>query len=88
MLSTIVFDPWITGSAQPKLTGEGLGSIPIPVPPDSERPAILAEANGASSRLDLLITKVRTAINRLKELRTALISAAVTGTIDVRKEVA
>ena len=32
--------------------------------------------------------KVRDAIDRLKELRTALISAAVTGKIDVREEVA
>jgi hypothetical protein len=33
-------------------------------------------------------TKVREAIDRLKELRTALISAAVTGKIDVREEAA
>ena len=31
-----------------------------------------------------LVAKVRDAIERLKELRTALISAAVTGKIDVR----
>ena len=34
--------------------------------------------------LDALVAKVRDAIDRLKELRTALISAAVTGKIDVR----
>jgi len=36
--------------------------------------------------VDALVAKVRDAIDRLKELRTALISAAVTGKIDVREE--
>jgi hypothetical protein len=39
------------------------------------------------SKLDALISKVREAIDRLREYRTALISAAVTGKIDVRGEV-
>ena len=43
---------------------------------------------GETARIDALIAKVRDAIDRLKELRTALISAAVTGKIDVREEVA
>ena len=34
-----------------------------------------------------LVAKVREAIDRLKELRIALVSAAVTGKIDVRKAV-
>ena len=39
-----------------------------------------------TARIDALIAKVREAGDRLKELRTALISAAVTGKIDVREE--
>jgi hypothetical protein len=35
-----------------------------------------------------MVANTREAIDRLKELRTALISAAVTGKIDVREEVA
>lgn len=86
VLASIIFDPWITGSAQPKLTGEKLGSIPLPVPPADERTAILGKCGVTSSALHSLIAKVRDAIDRLKELRTALISAAVTGKIDVREE--
>ncbi len=41
-----------------------------------------------ASEIDALISKVREAIDRLKEFRTALISAAVTGKIDVREEAA
>lgn len=41
-----------------------------------------------TARIDTLIGKVRKSINLLREYRTALISAAVTGEIDVREEVA
>jgi type I restriction enzyme, S subunit len=41
-----------------------------------------------TARIDALVAKVRTAIDRLRELCTALISAAVTGKIDVREEAA
>jgi type I restriction enzyme, S subunit len=88
VLASIVFDPWITGSAQPKLTGDALGSIPLPVPAADEQTTILAKCSHAASESHSLITKVRDAIDRLQELRTALISAAVTGKIDVREEVA
>jgi len=37
-----------------------------------------------TGRIDGLIEKVRTVVERLGEYRTALISAAVTGKIDVR----
>ncbi len=37
-----------------------------------------------TAKLDALIAKVTLAIERLREYRTALISAAVTGKIDVR----
>jgi len=49
-----------------------------------EQRAIAAFLDRETIRIDALITKVLEAIARLKELRTALISAAVTGRIDVR----
>jgi type I restriction enzyme S subunit len=51
-----------------------------------EQRAIAAFLDRETARIDTLIAKVREAIERLKELRTALISAAVTGKIDVRGE--
>ena len=88
VLASIVFDPWISGSAQPKLTLESLGTIPIPIPPLSERVVIHARVDARIARLDLLIATIKNAIEHLRELRTALIAAAVTGKIDVREEVA
>lgn len=58
------------------------------VPPLLEQRAIATFLDQESSRIDDLVAKVRVAIERLKELRIALISAAVTGKIDVRGEAA
>jgi type I restriction enzyme S subunit len=60
----------------------------IVLPPIAEQRAIAAFLDRETARIDALIANVREAIERLKELRTALISAAVTGKIDVREEVA
>jgi len=58
------------------------------IPPKGEQRAITAFLDCETAKLDALVAKVRDAIDRLKELRTALISAAVTGKIDVREKVA
>lgn len=64
----------------------GRGRAAIPLPPQPEQQEIAAFLDSATSTLDSLIRKVGDGIYRLKELRTALISAAVTGKIDVREE--
>jgi type I restriction enzyme, S subunit len=56
----------------------------IAIPSHGEQRTIAAFLDRETAKLDALIIKVREAIARLKELRTALISAAVTGKIDVR----
>jgi type I restriction enzyme S subunit len=60
----------------------------VVLPSTTEQRGIAAFLDRETARLDTLIAKVRDAIERLKELRTALISAAVTGKIDVREEIA
>ena len=58
-----------------------------PLPPLNEQRAIADFLDWETARIDALVAKVREAIERLKELRAALISAAVTGKIDVREAV-
>ena len=60
----------------------------IPVPPGVEQQAIADYVDGESEKADRLIAKIHEAIERLSELRDAIISAAVTGRIDVREELA
>ena len=84
-LESIDLMPFITGSAQPKLTSEALNALVICVPPTSdERAAIQEHIVFETARIDTLTTEAKRAIDLLQERRTALISAAVTGQIDVR----
>ena len=77
-----------TGSTIPTMTQEGIGKLPFPHPPLPEQAAIAAYLDLETARLDALVGKVADAVERLQEYRTALITAAVTGKIDVRKEIA
>ena len=54
------------------------------LPPISEQPDIVAFLDEKTSEIDILIQEAARAITLLKERRAALISAAVTGKIDVR----
>jgi type I restriction enzyme S subunit len=76
------------GGTRDRVSRSMLGAIRVQKPPLPEQRAIAAFLDRETSRIDALVAKVREAIERLKELRTALISAAVTGKIDVREEVA
>ena len=58
--------------------------IPLAVPPIDEQKQIVKYLDKETAKIDILIEKCETAIELLKERRTALISAAVTGKIDVR----
>ena len=60
-----------------------LGNIRVPIPPLPEQRAIAAYLDEETAKLDALVAKVETAIERLQEYRTALITAAVTGKIQV-----
>jgi type I restriction enzyme S subunit len=56
----------------------------LALPPLGEQREIVAHLNRVTSKLDTLIATAETAITLLQERRAALISAAVTGKIDVR----
>ena len=60
----------------------------VPIPPVEDQSAIVAYLNRETAKLDALTGKIQEAIEKLREYRAALISAAVTGKIDVREEVA
>ena len=67
----------------------GMGIIErlyVIAPSVKEQYIIVGHLDRETSKIDELIAKVTEAIERLKEYRTALISAAVVGKIDVREE--
>lgn len=63
---------------------EGFENLPVIVPTTQEQEAISEFINLKSKQFDLLVSKAEQAIEIMQERRTALISAAVTGKIDVR----
>lgn len=72
-----------SGGGQPNISQDKIRSLKIPCPSVTEQQAIAAFLERETSKIDALSAKVTTVIERLKEYRTALISSAVTGKIDV-----
>jgi type I restriction enzyme S subunit len=87
VLNCVDYSAFIDGTTRDKLTQADMNAIPIQCPGRPEQRAIAAFLDRETAKIDALIAKVREAIERLKEYRTALISAAVTGKIDVREAV-
>ena len=62
-----------------------IANIYIALPPLAEQRAIVAHLDEKCGKIDQLKAKAERGIELLKERRSALISAAVTGKIDVRE---
>jgi type I restriction enzyme S subunit len=69
---------------QPSFRMEDLYACAIALPPTDEQSAIVAFLDSELFKFDTLTAEAQRAIDLLQERRTALISAAVTGQIDVR----
>lgn len=75
------------GHGTKALRMENWVSIELPVPPLHEQLAIIAMLDIQTARIDSLAEKTARSIELLKERRSALITAAVTGQIDLREAV-
>jgi type I restriction enzyme S subunit len=67
------------------ISKSSISDVLLPAPPLPEQKQITQFLDRETAKIDNLITKTKTSIDYLKEYRTALISAAVTGKIDVRE---
>lgn len=72
--------------AMPKINRESLADLVVAVPPTAEQQKIASAIEARLPRVDTVIEKVNASITLLKERRSALITAAVTGQIDLREE--
>ena len=73
-----------TGVTRYGIPKSSIGEARLPVPPLSEQRAIADFVDRETERVDDLIVKTEAAIERLREYRSAIIDAAVTGRIDTR----
>ena len=71
------------GGTKGALTCEDIANVRVPVPPIDEQCAIVAHITNKTSKLDRLRIATENTTALLRERRTALVSAAVTGLIDV-----
>lgn len=74
-----------TSQSMQKVSQRDIRELRISVPPLDEQRRITAYLDEQTSKVDTLIAKTERFIQLSKERRTALITAAVTGQIDVRK---
>ena len=89
--STVIFAQMEAGALGATIRGVNIRDLKralIPAPPRGEQEAIATFLVRETAKIDELVGKIQEAVERLQELRTALISAAVTGKIDVREEAA
>ncbi len=70
------------GTTFMELSRDELGAFKIPYPPAQEQSAIAAFLDHETARIDALVQKTERSIDLLREKRSALITAAVTGAID------
>ena len=77
----------MVGSTFKRINVGQIREFAIACPPPEEQDAIANYCDEASTTLTVATERITDSISRLNEYRTALISAAVTGQIDVREEV-
>ncbi|NLM30991.1 MAG: restriction endonuclease subunit S [Methanomicrobiales archaeon] len=75
------------GSTMDNLNTSILSRIPVVLPPLAEQKAIMKRIIFGVGQIDEILSSVSETVSKLHEYRTSLISAAVTGKIDVRGEV-
>ena len=73
------------GAAQEQFNVAHAVEFSVPLAPQGEQKAIASFLDRETDKITTLVKRIQTAIDHLKEFRTALISAAVTGKIDVRE---
>ena len=84
MLNNMNLNQYSVSAAQPGLSVEQILKLKACVPPVDTQTAIADYLDTETAKIDITIEKTKLSIEKLKEYRTALISACVTGKIDVR----
>ena len=83
-LNGVDYSWYIAGATRDKLTQSDMRSIPVQLPPLHEQHAISSYLERETRKLDALASTAGEVVEMLKEYRTALITTAATGKIDVR----
>lgn len=83
LMETFDYNPYITGSAQPKLSQEQLGMVRLCVPPIEEQKKIVIYLEKRLKGFDSAITNCQRQITLLQERKQIFINEVVTGKVRV-----
>jgi type I restriction enzyme S subunit len=78
-INSIDLSPYVTGTAQPKLSQSMMNKIPVPVAPQTQQVEIVAEIEKQFSRLDEVVANLQRVKANLKRYKAAILKAAVEG---------
>ncbi len=92
----LTMSPWFTGYLRPRISGStvkgvniwDLARVPLPDVPVPEQGQIAAHLDARLAPLERAMTATAESTSRLREYRQALITAAVTGQLDLSSEAA
>jgi type I restriction enzyme S subunit len=79
-----IIEIYATGGGQPNINQQIISSLKVSCPSIEEQDEITRFLDGEISNVNLMLSKIEKAIDLLNERRSALISEAVSGKIDVR----
>ena len=82
-ISKTYFESIATAATLVYVNQQGFENLPVLIPPIKEQKNICVYIEANCDKFNMLVSKCKKTIELLKERRTALISAAVTGKIDV-----
>jgi type I restriction enzyme S subunit len=78
-INSLSLEPWVTGSAQPKLNKGNLEKIPVPLPPIAEQKRIVEKLDSLLAQVDTIQQRLNTLPNIIKRFRQSVLAAAVSG---------
>ncbi|MBT1706329.1 restriction endonuclease subunit S [Chryseosolibacter indicus] len=78
-INSIDLSPYVTGSAQPKLTQSKLNSIPVAVPPSLEQKEIVLRVESLFAVADRIEARYKTLQEKIDQLPQAILSKAFRG---------
>ncbi len=80
-IAGISLNPWISGSAQPKLNQENLKKIPVPLPPLNEQKRIVSKIEELFSKIDSTKQSLEQTKLQLELYRQSLLKSAFEGNL-------
>ena len=78
-INSIDLSPFITGTAQPKLTQDNMNSIPIPISPAQEQQRIVDRIESLFAKLDEAKEKAQAVVDGFEDRKAAILHKAFTG---------